>query len=167
MPQGGAALPAEIQLVLDRLAERPDALELFHEGPLESAAIMLGVPPVLIARARGYLDSPERRTALTWGLLEARKLVREREQRARREGESGERSAPEPITDPARLLEQLERYPAGRDFVLRGPPEALAVLFGVHPDVVLAARERLGHDGDSRQRPGTEGRSSAGSKQEG
>ena len=135
-----APLSAEMEVLLDHLALRPDGWEFLSRAPLESAAVMLEVPPAVIEEARSWLESVEGRARLTWALLDIRR--KHREIAARDPGGRAPRPAPRSM-DPRTLLAELEAFPAGPDFVRRGPPESLAVLFGVHPEVVFAARKLL------------------------
>ena len=136
----GAPLSAEMEVLLDHLARRPDGWEFLSRAPLENAAVMLEVPPAVIDQARSWLESVEGRARLTWALLDIRR--KHREITAREPGRRPRPGLPRNM-DPRTLLNELEAYPAGPDFVRRGPPETLAVLFGVHPEVVFAARKLL------------------------
>jgi hypothetical protein len=48
-----------------------------------------------------------------------------------------------PPRGPEEVVGEAERHPLGVEFLIRGPFETVAVTFGAHPDVVLAARDLL------------------------
>ncbi len=138
-----APIPAEIELLLEQVARKRDGFRFFTQAPLETVAVLFEAPPAVIARTREYLKDPERREQLTEALLRAR-LATTRERRAATHTMP---SAPR-VLGPEEVIDELEGFPAGRNFLLKAPPETLAVLLEVPPTIIFKARallERGGH----------------------
>ncbi len=130
-----AALPPDLAHLIQRLAEREDGLALFDEALLESAAVILGVHPLLLDDARTFFRGDERRELLIAEIDRARARPT-RPARVRR-------AAPVPPADADALLQEASRHPLGLEFFQRGSPEAVAIEFGVHPFLVFQARQKL------------------------
>jgi hypothetical protein len=97
--------------------------------------VLLGVEPRAVERVRVALEDA--------ALREEAALRFERAQ-----GKRPARAAP-PLTpaaprDPEALLRTARERPGGLALLLDAAPEAAAVLFGVHPDVVERARQAAG-----------------------
>jgi hypothetical protein len=131
----------EMRDLIERLAQWPHGLGFLHLADIDTVAINLHVHPFLVARARTALETPEGRDRL---IDEVRKA------RARHGGDLPE---PPPCPDsppcpPApktaeELIGVADRHPLGLPFLEEGHPEAVAVIFGVHPNVVFEARAVL------------------------
>jgi hypothetical protein len=128
--------PAVRDLVA-RSAALPRGLAFLNRGPTECVASALGAPVHLVEHVRTCLeDGPERVQ-----LLEEHAAAVQRSLKAW--PTSPVHFAPSP-RGPEEVVGEAERHPLGVEFLLRGPFETVAVTFGAHPDVVLAARELLG-----------------------
>lgn len=134
-------LPDGLQELLERVVEHPVGFQILYRGHLESVAAFFGVHPSVLEAARAMLETPERRALFTEALVRAR---RNRSATPRVEPAQDGRVPP---AAPPRTAEDLIRDAvadaAGRDFLFHAPPETVAVLFEVHPFVVLEAREAL------------------------
>jgi hypothetical protein len=136
---GGRASDAEIAHVVHRARSVADGLALLEGAPLESAAVLLGVPPPAIERVRIALADAAARDAA--------------ERRA-----PGLPAAP---AEPARavprdadaLLAAAEGRPGGLALLLGASPECAAIGFGVHPGLVHAARDLALRRGFSQDLP--------------
>jgi hypothetical protein len=126
------ATEAELRAMLDRAAGAADGQALLRSAPLECAAILLGVEARLLERVRVTLDRPEPGDELA-AVLGA--------------GPSRRRPAADPpsprtlVRDPHQLIDAARRQADGLDVLLSAAPEAAAIAFGVHPDLVHGARE--------------------------
>jgi hypothetical protein len=131
--------PAVRDLVA-RSAALPRGLAFLHRGPTECVASALGAPVHLVEDARACLeDGPERVQ-----LLEEHAAAL---QRTRQPWPTSPVHLARPPRGPEDVVGQAERHPLGVEFLIRGPFETVAVTFGAHPDVVLAARDLLGARG--------------------
>jgi hypothetical protein len=116
-----------------RSAALPRGLALLHRGPLETVASALDAPVGLVETVREALDGPERER-----LLEAHATARAL---LRAPAPARSPARPAPPAGPAELERAARNHPMGLDFLLRGHFEAVAVAFGVHPDLVQATRD--------------------------
>jgi hypothetical protein len=107
-------------------------LAFLHRGPVECVAAALGVPVRVVEHARACLDGVERPL-----LLEVHAVAREllRPPRAAPPLPSRHSRGPEDV------LREAHHHRLGVDFLMSGHLEAVAVAYGVHPEVVLAARQ--------------------------
>lgn len=145
-----AHVPPEILDLLRRAVRLPRGLALLHAAPLETAAVLLSVPPDLVLKARESLDDQAARAAV----LEEWHRVH-----AAAPAPAFQHAAPlpaHPAPDAAAVAAEAERHPLGARFVLDAPEEAVAILFRVHPSVVIAARELLVRRGHASSRPDAE-----------
>ena len=125
----------EILDLLERSTAIPDGLAFVHDGPIDSVAVTLGVHPGLIVQACDCLDHAEQRAMLVRHFERA--LERRRTSFLPTSG-----LAPSPTTA-SELIEAAERQQGGVAFLVNAPFETAAILFAVHPFLVLEAREQL------------------------
>ncbi len=121
----------EMSDVIERALRVPDGLALLRAAPLETAAILFGVAPPAIERARASLRDP--------GVLaHAAALLASAEASWR----SAARPPPRPPAprDPEQLIDAARSRAGGLSLLLSAAPEAAAIAFGVHPDLVHGAR---------------------------
>ena len=131
--------PAVRDLVA-RSAALPRGLAFLNRGPTECVASALGAPVHLVEHARACLeDGPDRAQ-----LLEEHAAA---VQRSRQASPTSPVHFSQPPRGPEEVVDEAQRHPLGVEFLLRGPFETVAVTFGAHPDVVLAARDLLGARG--------------------
>jgi hypothetical protein len=133
-------LGPEIRDLLDRCTRLRRGLAFANRAPPELAAAALGVPPRVLDQARASLARPDERRLLV------REYARALERRRREPPRSAARPEP-PRRGPEDVIRDAERHPLGVQFLLCAPFETAAVTFGVHPDVVLAARQLLARRG--------------------
>ncbi len=131
-PHGGRASDAEINDVVARAALVADGLALLEGAPLECAAVLLGVAPPAIERVRAALEDDLARAAAR--VLFARAAGRPRPAPAAE-------ARPAAPRDAAQLLAAANRRPGGQALLLAASAECAAIAFGVHPELVHAARE--------------------------
>jgi hypothetical protein len=117
-----------------RSAALPRGLALLHRGPVELVAAHLGVPVRVVEHARACLDGVERPL-----LLEIHAAAR-----ALLDAPGRVRPAPAAARGPEEVLREAHHHALGLDFLVGGHLEAVAVAYGVHPEVVLAARALAG-----------------------
>lgn len=132
------ASEAEVLALVERAARVPDGLAVLEGAPLECVAVLLGVAPGVVERARAALTDPAVRAAATRHHL---RLT------AGRRASSGAAAPPRPAApprDPQSLLLVALARAGGVDVLLGAAPEAAAVAFGVHPELVLRTREAAG-----------------------
>jgi hypothetical protein len=133
-----SASQAEALALVERAAAIPEGLALLERAPLECAAVLLGVDPRAVERARAALEDP--------ALHEEASLRFERAA-DRRAAATPRAPAPPPAPrDPEALLAAARARGGGLAILLEAAPECAAIVFGVHPDLVhraraLAARE--------------------------
>jgi len=135
-PQRGAspaASDAELHRAVQRAAAIPDGLALLEGAPLECAAVLLGLTPAALERVRAALEDGRTREAAR--ALFARAAGRLPEAPARMD------APPSPPRDGEALLSAARRRAEGLALLLGAWPECAAIAFGVHPDLVHAARE--------------------------
>jgi hypothetical protein len=142
--RGANLLDAGSRAAVERAARVADGLAILEGAPLECAAVLLGLPPPAIERVRAALEVPLARS-------EARALFA---RAAARGPGSATAAAPAPPTlDAERLLSVARERPDGLDLLCAASPECAAVAFGVHPDLVDAARELARRRGLARDFP--------------
>jgi hypothetical protein len=136
-PAHPRASQAEVLAAVERAAGVADGLALLDGAPLECAAVLLRLEPRTVERVRAALEDPALRA----------EAVRHH---ARLTG--GRRAAPAPAApapvspprDPQSLLLAALARDGGVALLLSAAPEAAAVAFGVHPELVERAREAAG-----------------------
>jgi hypothetical protein len=106
-------------------------LAFLHRGPVETVATTLGVPVRVVEHARACLDGVERPM-----ILEVHAVARE----LMRPPRAAAPVAPAP-RGPEDVLREARHHGLGLEFLVRGHLESVAVAYGVHPEVVLAARD--------------------------
>lgn len=127
-PRGGDPETSE---VIERAVRVPDGLALLRGAPLETAAILLGVTPPAIERARASLQVP--------GVLaHAAALLSSAEASWRSAAQPPPR--PPAPRDPEQLIDAARSRADGLSLLLSAAPETAAIAFGVHPDLVHGAR---------------------------
>ena len=136
----GVRITPAVRDLVARSADLPRGLAFLNRGPTECVAAALGAPVQLVEHARACLeDGPERVQ-----LLEEHAAAL---QRSRRHGPTSPVHFSPPPRGPEDIVGEAQRHPLGVEFLLRGPFETVAVTFGAHPEVVLAARDLLGARG--------------------
>ena len=130
-----AITPAVRDLVA-RSAALPRGLAFLNRGPVECVASALGATVQLVEQARACLERGPERVEL---LEEHAAAVH----RSRQPWPTSPVHFAPPPRRPEDVVGEAERHPLGVEFLIRGPFETVAVTFGAHPDVVLAARELL------------------------
>jgi hypothetical protein len=118
-----------ISEVIARTARVPDGLAVLLGAPLECAAILLGMAPAAIERTRHALRDPgvlAGAAALQAGPVQGRPAARP--------------PRPQAPRDPQQLLQAARQRADGLALLLSAAPEAAAIAFGVHPDLVHGAR---------------------------
>jgi hypothetical protein len=123
---------AEALALVDRAAAIPDGLALLERAPLECIAVLLGVEPRAVERVRAALED---------AALREEAALRFARAQGKRPAPAAAPPVPAPPRDPEALLRAARARPGGLALLLEAAPEAAAVLFGVHPDVVERARE--------------------------
>jgi len=136
-------LSPEIEQVLDHAASIPRGLAFLHRAPIEAVAIALAVDARLVVQVRRLLDDPATHAPVVVAFKAA--VARWR----REPHPEGFRAPvpPPPAPGPEELLRAAEEHPLGREFFADAPLETVAVVFGVHPFLVLEARGLLEHRG--------------------
>ena len=135
--------------LLERAAAHPRGLAFLHLGPVESVAVTLGVDARVVDRARETFDDPLQRAEMIDEFHHAMERIRSAgglTARARLPIQT-----PPALAGPAELIDAAEAHPLGVEFLLEASPEAVAVIFGVHPFVVHEARELLARGGRAPQ----------------
>lgn len=125
------ASDAEALALVERAAAIPEGLALLERAPLECIAVLLGVEPHTIERVRAALEDPALREEAALRFARAR---------GRRPARAAAALAAPP-SDPQALLRIARARPGGLALLLDAAPEAAAIVFGVHPDLVDRARE--------------------------
>ena len=129
---------AEVVALVERAARVRDGFVLLERAPLECVAVLLGVEPRAIERAREALEDP---------------AVREEAVRAfqgaalRRATAAAVAAPPPPPRDPEALLLAARQRAGGLALLLSASPEAAAIAFGVHPELVHGARQLAARGG--------------------
>jgi hypothetical protein len=133
---GGTLDPATQDLVR-RAARLADGLAFLERGHLECVAVLLGVTPQAVERARHVLADPLARAAAE----EAHRSARARPQAA-----APPASPAAPRTAEA-LVREAERRDGGVALLATSAAECAAVVFGVTPALVAEARALLARRG--------------------
>jgi hypothetical protein len=130
------ASEAEVLALVERASAFADGLALLEGAPLECVAVLLGVSPRTVERVRAALEDPALRAAAArlHGRGAAGSLPRAAATPA---------APPRPRDAQALLVAALARD-GGVALLLSAAPEAAAVAFGVHPDLVHDARHAAG-----------------------
>lgn len=135
------AQAAEVLALVERAAQVSDGLALLERAPLECVAVLLGVEPRRVERVRAALEDP---------------AVRAEAASAFARFTASRRAAavppPAPVRaprDPDALLGAAAARDGGVELLLSAAPEAAAIAFGVHPDLVHRAREAAARRGGS------------------
>jgi hypothetical protein len=123
--------------LVERAARFPEGLALLEGGLLECVAVLLGVEPRTLERARAALADPALRAEA--GRHHLRLTGGRRTAPAAPSPEP-----PPPPRDPQALLLAALAREGGVALLLSAAPEAAAVAFGVHPALVHRAREAAG-----------------------
>lgn len=132
-PAPARASDAEVRDAVERAARLADGFTLLEGAPLECVAILLGLEPRTVERVRAALEDPAVRADA--GQHFARLAA------TRRAAPAGTPEAPAPRPrDPQALLLAALGRDGGVALLLSAAPEAAAVAFGVHPDLVHRAR---------------------------
>jgi hypothetical protein len=121
--------------LLDRCAGLRRGLAFVHRAPPECVAAALGVPVAVVEWAQACLDRGPQRLRI----IQAYAVALERHHLA---AEPRPACAP-PRRGPEEVIRQAEGHPLGVQFLLCAPFETAAISFGVHPEVVMDAREIL------------------------
>jgi len=132
----------QIRDLVARAAAIPRGLALLNRGSPECVAAALGATVHLVEQARACLEDGPGREQL---LADHAAAV----QRAGRHWPASPVYFAPPPRGPEEVVGEAQRHPLGVEFLLRGPFETVAVTFGAHPDVVLAARDLLGASGST------------------
>ena len=132
------AAEAEALALVERAAAVPDGLALLQRAPLECVAVLLGVAPRIVERVRAALEDPALREEAALRFAHA----------AGRRAAATAAAAPAPAPrDPEALLREAGTRAGGLDLLRDAAPEAAAIVFGVHPDLVDRARQAAGRGG--------------------
>lgn len=129
----------EMRELITKLAAWPHGLGFLHLADAECVAATLHVHPFTVVAAREALETPEGR---------ARLIEEVRRERGRLAAVPAADAPPRPCRVPPpiqtedELLNIARTHPLGFAFFQDGDPEAVAVVFGVHPDLVFRARRR-------------------------
>jgi len=137
---------AQVRELVARSAAIPRGLALLNRGPPECVAAALGATVHLVEQARACLEDGPGREQL---LAEHAAAV----QLARQHWPASPVYFAPPPRGPEDVVGEAQRHPLGVEFLLRGPFETVAVTFGAHPEVVLAARDLLGARGSPAGNP--------------
>jgi hypothetical protein len=129
----------EVRAAAERAAGHADGLAILREAPLECAAVLLGLDPLRLERVRAALADPDTLA----DALRAHAHARDRAASTRRSAPAGDAPV-SPPGDAAALLEAAGRRAGGLEILLEAPAECAAILFSVHPALVLRARVLAG-----------------------
>lgn len=133
-PAPPRASHAEVLALVERAARIPDGLTLLEGAPLECVAVLLGVEPRTVERVRAALEDPALRAEAGHHFV---RLTAGHRVPASAPAEA----PPRPPRDPQALLLAALARDGGIALLLSAAPEAAAVAFGVHPELVHRARE--------------------------
>lgn len=131
---GDAAVDAHVLEAVRRAAAHGGGLALLEHAPIDCAAVLLSLHPRDLERARAVLANPAVRAAVDAILSSAPPAT------------PGAAAPPEPRAAPRTaeaLVAEAERRSGGAALLASAAPECAAVIFGVRPDLVLAARAML------------------------
>lgn len=129
------ATDEDVLALVERAATIPDALAVVDQAPLECVAVLLGVEPRTVERVRAALHDAALReqAALRIARAAGRRLA------------PSAAAAPAPAPrDPEALLRAARAREGGLALLLDAAPECAAIAFGVHPELVHAARASAG-----------------------
>lgn len=132
----------EVRDVIERATRVRDGLALLRGAPLETAAILLGVAPPAIERARASLQDP--------GVLAGAAALLASAEAGWRVAATPPPRPPAP-RDPEQLIDAARKRADGLSLLFSAAPEAAAIAFGVHPDLVHGAREAAARRADRRR----------------
>ena len=130
--------PEEMRELVRCVAAHAHDLGFLHLGDLEAVAVGLHIHPFVVAAAKERLEDPVER---------ARFLEEVRQARRELECVAPPCPAPRPARSSAppacacELIRAAAQHPYGTAFLVHGYPEAVAVVFGVHPALVFRARD--------------------------
>jgi hypothetical protein len=143
-----AAIPEpDMRDLMQRSACIPYGLSLVESGMPPCVSEMLGVSAGLVLRARAALADPAARPALV-GEYDDAVRRREADPEAFCRQCAAEGRVPTPGC-PLALIREAEARPAGLEALRSTALEVAAISFGVHPFVVLGAREWLARRGSA------------------
>lgn len=130
----------EMRELIQKLASWPHGLGFLHLADVETIATTLHVHPFVVVEARKILDTSQGRAELIDAVHRVRETVKPTL--------NPKPVRPCPPSAPVihcekELIEAARDHPYGIVFLTHGHPEAVAVTFCVHPDLVFAARELL------------------------
>ena len=128
----GRASRAEVTALVEKAALVPDGLVLLQRAPLECVAVLLGVEPLTVERVRAALEDPATRDEAASAFAQAA---------ARRPASAPAPAGPAAPRDPEALLLAARAREDGLALLLSAAPEAAAVAFGVHPELVHRVRD--------------------------
>lgn len=131
-------LTTELAELIESGARLGHGLGFVRQAPLETVATLLGVHARTVDRARECLGDPALRDRLVAAYARAS------------ERPAPPSSVPSSSRSGSALLDVIggaEQHPLGVQFLLCAPLETVAISFGVHPDVVGAARGELARRG--------------------
>jgi hypothetical protein len=134
----GATLDAATGDLVRRAARLADGLAFLERGHLECVAILLGVIPQAVERARQVLADPLARAAAE----EAHRSAR-----ARPEAPAAHPAPPAAPRTAEALVREAERRDGGVALLATSAAECAAVVFGVTPALVAEARALLARRG--------------------
>jgi hypothetical protein len=126
------ATSAELHAIVERAAHLEGGLALLESAALECAAVLLGVAPRQVERIRLALRDPHARAEVA-ALLTALAAV----------PAAPPVRPPRPAAprDPEQLAQAARQRADGLSLLFSACPEAAAIAFGVHPDLVPGARK--------------------------
>jgi len=129
----GRASRAEVTALVEKAALVPDGLVLLQRAPLECVAVLLGVEPLTVERVRAALEDPATRDEAASAFARAAG--------ARRPASAPAPAGPAAPRDPEALLLAARAREDGLALLLSAAPEAAALAFGVHPELVHRVRD--------------------------
>lgn len=138
-------LAPELDELIERAAALPHGLVFLESAPPECVSYTLGVSRDVVGRVRDGLETPATRELIASAFRRAVERLAARSASAT--GDLAPLPGSPPPHGPAELIRAAETNPRGIQFLLCAPLETVAVSFGVHPFVVLGARELLGRRG--------------------
>ncbi len=134
-------LAPEVLDVVSRAAALPRGLAHLRHAPLEYVSIRLGAHPAVIERVRADLENPEIRAEAILAFVRAAKANMIPPNAP---AQSNELATPRGVDA---ILDAVRASRSARELLASAHPEVAAVYFGVHPDLLLAARAALGMGG--------------------
>lgn len=146
------SLPTDLSELIDRLALLPRGLAFLHLASLDTIAIVLGLDPRVVDRARDMLKTEDGRARM----IEEFRKAKARAPEVRADWHPKPPPAMRPIDSVEGLIRHAEEHPLGLRFLMDAPLETAAIMFHAHAFLVSEAREVL------RTRYGLEERSTNG-----